>query len=83
MTELTNADRADYALTAIDAFNEACPGEADLQTQIKDLMTNIAHLARFNDLDIQMIFDLAMDMAGEEELEDEDGDIDAVVRACE
>jgi len=47
-TLMTNAARAENALRAVQAFGgwDYNPGPEDLQTQVKDLMTNLLHLAR-------------------------------------
>lgn len=79
MTDITNADRAAWAATAIDAFTLVCrmDGEDD-QTRAKDLATNLVHYLR---IECGMSFDEAsvlmqnaVNMAHDETEEDNDDD---------
>lgn len=83
----TNADRAEWARLAVDAFEGPggpfhVPGTEDLQTVIKDLMTNLCHLARreCGVTDVQHFVTMAANMHDIEFAEDDDGDEDELVR---
>ncbi|WP_378952121.1 hypothetical protein [Mesorhizobium sp. ANAO-SY3R2] len=43
---VTNADRAAWAANALEAFRAAHDADGDMQTDIKDLITDLLHLAR-------------------------------------
>ena len=74
MAEVTNSDRAGWASQALDRFAEVCRGDDDFQTQCKDLLTDLAHLCRFNGEDFTSLAMAAQDVADIEKIEDEDGE---------
>lgn len=85
MSDITNADRAAWAATAIDAFTSECrmDGE-DNQTKAKDLATNLVHYLRLEcGLSLEEagnVIHNAVSMAEEEADEDSDGDDGPVLR---
>lgn len=84
MTDITNADRAAWAATAIEAFTAECrmDGE-DNQTKAKDLATNLVHFLRLEcGLSLEEagnVISNAVAMAEVEVAEDEDGEEDEPV----
>jgi hypothetical protein len=81
MSDITNADRAAWAATAIEAFTSECrmDGE-DNQTKAKDLATNLVHYLRMEcGLSLEEACNVihnAVGMAEQETDEDGDGDDD-------
>lgn len=81
METITNADRAAWAATAIDAFTSECrmDGE-DNQSKAKDLATNLVHYLRIEcGLSLEEASNVihnAVNMAEQETEEDSDGDED-------
>lgn len=85
MSDITNADRAAWAATAIDAFTVECrmDGE-DNQTKAKDLATNLVHYLRIEcGLSLEEagnVIHNAVGMAEQEVDEDSDGDDEPMLR---
>ena len=77
MYDLTNADRANLALNALEQFS-ASTGVDTARDAVSDLICNLMHLARICELDGPHIASQAIRMAEEEASEDADGDISAV-----
>ncbi|MAZ85843.1 MAG: hypothetical protein CML31_05470 [Rhizobiales bacterium] len=71
----TNSDRAAWAYAAIEGFRMVHAAEGELQTDIKDLITDLLHLARLECgvKDVAHFAQLAAEMAEAEEIEDSDG----------
>lgn len=46
MSEVSNADRAEWAQQALEGFVSTVGSSGELQSDIKDLMTDLLHLAR-------------------------------------
>lgn len=46
MHYVTNSDRAAWAAEALQAFRDKHDADGDMQTDIKDLITDLLHLAR-------------------------------------
>lgn len=46
MTDITNADRAEWARSALTAFKASHKCDEDDQANIKDLISDLLHLAR-------------------------------------
>lgn len=78
-SDTTNADRAQWALSAIRDFVQQ-NGVKDPADAIADLMTNLLHLARTAGLEPDVIATRAMKMMREELREDNDGDLSEVAR---
>jgi hypothetical protein len=74
--DITNADRAGWALSALTGFIDSTrvDDEADA---IGDLITNLLHLARAQGLDAASIARRALAMMETEAAEDEEGDMTA------
>ncbi|MES0071899.1 hypothetical protein [Mesorhizobium sp. M0058] len=83
LSHITNADRAEWARTALEAFQSACPQDEDEKTCIKDLITDLLHLARREcGVDDAMHFaTLAANMHDAEVIEDDEGDDDGATSA--
>lgn len=78
MAEITNRDRANWALTGVRAYwivKASNPAE-DMQTKAKDLVGDIIHLLRLeSDMDFNeaaSVINSAIEMARVETLEDRD-----------
>lgn len=79
LAELTNADRAARALSALEGFIEITRVD-DPSDAIADLLTNLLHLARARGFDPVALADRAVRMMQEEVHEDEDGDLTSIAR---
>lgn len=76
MYEVTNSARADWARVALDAFTTECGTSGELALDIKDLITDLLHLAR-READVGDVMNLAMlavDMHDQERREDPEED---------
>ena len=80
MLEITNADRAGWALSAIEEF-VAQTGVDTASSAIGDLMANLLHLARGRGLDTLLIIDRAYEMMINEFAEDTEGHMKLVQRS--
>ena len=78
MIEITNAERAGWALNALTGFVEATSVDT-ARDAIADLMTNLLHLARASGLDAQLLARQAMGAMAEELAEDMEGDMTTVL----
>jgi len=78
--EVTNADRALWALSALKDFVSRT-GVDDGEEAIGDLIANLLHVAGFADLDPARVMRRALACMEEEATEDQDGDIAAVRKA--
>jgi len=71
----TNDQRASWAMTAVDAFSEKTgldrAGE-NLDTKIGDLLANLMHLCKFNEIDFDGVLDTGR-MHFEAEVAEEEG----------
>lgn len=76
MHDVTNADRADWALTAVTNF-VATTGVDTAKEAIADLIANLLHLARGRGLNIEQLMSDSFNMAQQEAAEDSD---DGMVR---
>ena len=81
-SDTTNADRAQWALSAISDFVQQT-GVDDAADAITDLITNLLHLARATGLAPDAIAMRAMVMMTEELRDDDEGDLMGVVRQLE
>lgn len=76
MSEITNADRAGWAQTALDAFKASHQCEGDAKAIIQDLIGDLLHLARrahgLNQDDLYHIARSAADMQFAETIEDKE-----------
>lgn len=74
MTTIDNADRASWAESALRAFvantGQKLEDPYDLDEAIRDLITNLCHLANQSDLDVDLIIERAVGMYHEEKDED-------------
>ena len=75
--DITNADRSDLALFAINDFASSTRVDT-ARDAIADLICNLLHLARGRGLDEQLILSQAARMAAEEAREDPDGEMEDV-----
>lgn len=80
MIEVTNADRADLALTALKDFVQQTNVDT-ARDAIADMMCNLIHLARGRGLDPSLLVKQALSMAAEEFAEDPDGDMATIQQA--
>lgn len=70
-TTPTNADRAEWARAALEAFQQSHAADDDMGTCIKDLITDLLHLARREtDVDPVYLAASAAAMHDEERRED-------------
>ncbi|MEQ1694753.1 MAG: hypothetical protein ABL901_02835 [Hyphomicrobiaceae bacterium] len=61
MRDLTNKDRAEFALRAVQAFREVCKGTPnDVHEAIGDLLCNLAHLCDAEGISPHSIFEGAL-----------------------
>lgn len=74
MLDITNADRARWALSALTGFVEAT-GVDTATSAISDLIVDLLHLARGRGFDTLYLFERAHQMMVEEHLEDPEGDM--------
>jgi len=77
MLEVTNADRAGWALQALTGFVEETKVDA-ADDAISDLIVNLLHLARGRGLDAIALADRAKRGMMEEFSEDPEGDMDSI-----
>ena len=75
--DISNADRADWALSALGGFVERTRVDTG-QDAITDLIANMLHLARGRNLDTERILTNAASMVEQEVGEDEQGDMASV-----
>ncbi len=76
-TEVTNADRAKWALDAITKFVEETRADTAVDA-ITDMIGDLLHLARGRDLDTDLISRNALAMMHSEISEDIEGDMQSV-----
>ena len=77
MNDITNADRAEWAMDALNGFVAAT--EVDTaHDAIADLIANLLHLARGRGLDVDVLLDQTRKLMAEEFAEDAEGDMAAV-----
>jgi hypothetical protein len=77
--EVSNADRARWALSALHGFVETTRVDT-AQDAVTDLITNLLHLARSRGLDLDRIQSNAAGMLAQEIREDSDGDMTSIQR---
>lgn len=78
MQEITNADRAGWALAALAEFiNDTRVDNA--RDAVADLIVNLLHLARGRGMDMELLFAQAARAMAEEQAEDEEGDMASVI----
>ena len=73
---ITNSDRADWASSAVTAFRKAHAADGDLQTDVKDLISDLCHLLRLElglkPRQVSNLVDNAVAMFKDETRSDED-----------
>jgi hypothetical protein len=79
MDDVTNADRAEWALAALTDF-VAVTGVDTARDAIADLIANLLHLARGRGLDVDLLLDQTRKLMTDEFAEDPEGDM-AIVQA--
>jgi hypothetical protein len=77
MDDVTNADRAEWALAALTDF-VAVTGVDTARDAIADLIANLLHLARGRGLDVDLLLDQTRKLMTEEFAEDTEGDMTSV-----
>lgn len=77
MQDVTNADRAAWALSALTDF-VAATGVDTGRDAVADLIANLLHLARGRGLDMDMLLDQTRKLVAEEFAEVPEGDMAAV-----
>jgi hypothetical protein len=77
MDDVTNADRAEWALVALTDF-VAVTGVDTARDAIADLIANLLHLARGRGLDVDLLLDQTRKLMTEEFAEDTEGDMTSV-----
>jgi hypothetical protein len=77
MHEVTNADRADFALTALEAFAaqtgqlKSGQWDEDMQTVVQDLLCDLMHYCGQNNIDFALTLKGALGCYKEEQEEEE------------
>ncbi|MCC5611655.1 hypothetical protein LC612_34210 [Nostoc sp. CHAB 5834] len=74
MDEITNADRAEWALAALSNFVAATKVDT-ARDAIADLIANLLHLARGRGLEVDLLLDQTRKLMTEEFAEDPEGDM--------
>jgi phage terminase small subunit len=82
LAEITNADRASWALSALEDFTLATKVD-DATDAVADLIADLLHLARARGLDPNGLVNRAVKVMQAEVEEDEDGDLLAIRRRFE
>jgi hypothetical protein len=77
MDDVTNADRAEWALAALSDFVVATRVDT-ARDAIADLIANLLHLARGRGLDVDLLLSQARGLMAEESVQDAEGDMAAV-----
>jgi hypothetical protein len=77
MDEITNADRAEWALAALSDFVVATRVDT-ARDAIADLIANLLHLARGRGLDVDLLLDQTRKLMAEEFAQDPEGNMAAV-----
>jgi hypothetical protein len=77
MHDITNADRAGWALDALTGFVTATQVNT-ARDAIADLIANMLHLARGRGLDVDLLLDQTRKLMTEEFAEDPEGDMTSV-----
>jgi hypothetical protein len=77
MHDVTNADRAGWALDALTGFVAATRVNT-ARDAIADLIANLLHLARGRGLDVDLLLDQTRKLMTEEFAEDTEGDMTSV-----
>jgi hypothetical protein len=77
MHDVTNADRAGWALDALTGFVAATRVNT-ARDAIADLIANLLHLARGRGLDVDLLLDQTRKLMTEEFAEDPEGDMTSV-----
>ena len=78
MQDITNADRAGWALAALAGFIGDTRDD-NARDAVADLIINLLHLARGRRLDVELLLAQATRAMAEEQAEDEVGDMASVI----
>lgn len=79
LTAVTNADRASWALSALEGFVAETRVD-DCADAIADLVSNLLHLARAKGIDPGALVQRSLGMMREEALDDDEGNLNGVRR---
>ena len=77
MNDITNADRAEWAMDALTGFVAATRVDT-ARDAVADLIANLLHLARGRGLDVDLLLDQTRRLMAEEFAEDAEGDMATV-----
>ena len=78
MQDITNADRAGWALAALAGFIDDTRVD-NARDAVADLIVNLLHLARGRGLDIGLLLAQAARATAEEQADDEEGEMASVI----